>query len=179
MGGPGSGKGTQCAKLIEEFGYAHVSVGDLLRVIVAQKTEVGMQMDEIMKEGKLVPGSIVMGILKNHLTSLLASGKGVLIDGFPRELAQAIDFEKNIGLISTVIYYECSPEAMKVRLLKRGETSGRSDDNEESIGKRLNTFFEQTVPVAEYFEKSGKLVRIRSDQGAPDEVYAATRVLFL
>ena len=177
LGGPGSGKGTQCARMVQDYGVLHVSVGDLLRAEVAAGSDVGKKIDGMMKEGIIVPLEIVLKALKNKLDSL-PKDKLVLIDGFPREMEQAIQFEKTIGQVRGAFFFDCSEKVMEQRLLKRGETSGRADDNAETIRKRFHTFQQQSLPVAGYFEKSGRLFRISSE--APvDDVYANVKKSFL
>lgn len=176
LGGPGSGKGTQCARLVQDFGVLHVSVGDLLRAEVSAASAVGKMIDGMMKEGKIVPLEIVLKALKNKLDSL-DKDKLVLIDGFPREMEQAIQFEKTIGQVRGVFFFDCSEKVMEQRLLKRGETSGRADDNADTIRKRFRTFQEQSLPVLSYFEKSGRLFRVSSESPV-DEVYSAVKKNF-
>lgn len=96
LGGPGSGKGTQCAKIVSEFGLSHVSVGDLLRAEVAKNTSVGSSISELMREGKIVPLNLTLSIVKNSLKQI-DNPKGILLDGFPREMTQAIEFEKQVS----------------------------------------------------------------------------------
>jgi adenylate kinase (isozyme 1 subfamily) len=169
LGGPGSGKGTQCAKIVEKYGYQHLSAGDLLRDEVKSGSEVGKQCEQIMKEGKLVPQEVIIGLLK---AAMIKSGTtDFLIDGFPRALDQAHMFESMIKPCEYVIFFDCPEEVMESRLLKRGETSGRSDDNAETIRKRFKTFVEQSLPVIEHYEKLSKAYKISATQD-PDEVFA-------
>jgi adenylate kinase len=163
--------------LVAEYQVAHISVGDLLREEVASKSEDGQSIDALMKEGKIVPLEVVLKVLNKALEKH-AAAKCILIDGFPREMQQAIEFEKTIGQVKAVFFFECSEELMEKRLLKRGETSGRSDDNAETIKKRFKTFQEQSLPVTEYFEKQGRLVRISSEPPV-DEVYAKVKENFI
>ncbi|XP_065829208.1 adenylate kinase isoenzyme 5-like isoform X2 [Oscarella lobularis] len=172
LGGPGSGKGTQCERIVAKYGLHHFSAGDLLREEVASGSDRGQQLSEIMKEGKLVPMAITISLLESAMLKT-GDGPGFLIDGFPREISQGLEFEKNITDCSMVLCYECSEEVMTQRLLERGKTSGRADDNEETIKKRFHTFRESTMPVLDYYEEKGKLKRIIADKTI-EEVFEET-----
>jgi len=175
LGGPGSGKGTQCAKLVEMFNCAHVSAGDLLRAEVASGSEQGQMVEGMIKRGEIVPGHITINLLRQFLDK--TDKTTVLIDGFPREMQQAVDFETSICPCEFVLFFDCPEEVMRSRLLKRGETSGRVDDNEESIIKRFRTFVNTSMPVIEYFEAKGKVRKISAVPTA-DEVFAEVKKLF-
>lgn len=173
LGGPGCGKGTQCAKLVEDFGFVHLSAGDLLREEQKRPgSEVGELIQNIMKEGKIVPMEITIGLLEKAMIE--HDSNRFIIDGFPRQLDQAFAFEKEVVESSLTIYFECSEEVMLKRLLKRGETSGRVDDNAESIKKRFKTFIETSYPVIEHYMKLGKVKTIPCEDGV-DEVYARVK----
>lgn len=176
LGGPGSGKGTQCARISERFGLSHLSTGDLLRGEVASGSELGKRIESVIKAGDLVTTATVIELLKS---SMLArpEAKGFLVDGFPREIAQAHEFEAGISKCEFVLYFECSEETMEQRLLKRGETSGRADDNAESIRKRFRTFLEVSFPVIQHYEERGLVRKVSSEQ-TPDEVFAEVERLF-
>lgn len=166
LGGPGSGKGTQCARLVEKFGFDHFSAGDLLRAEVASGSEQGKMVGEMIKEGRIVPGEITIALLKAAIDG--SSAPGILIDGFPRQLDQAGAFEKNVSDFEFVLFFDCPEEEMERRLLKRGETSGRTDDNIESIKKRFRTFVETSMPVITYYSAKGKVHRIDATQNVAD-----------
>eukprot|EP00899_Mesostigma_viride_P017523 jgi/Mesvir1/25772/Mv01945-RA.5 len=175
LGGPGSGKGTQCERIVAEFGFHHLSAGDLLREEVASGSETGVMCATLMKEGKLVPMDVTIQLLRK---AMLASPKRkFLIDGFPRALDQADEFEKKVAHCQFVLFFDCPLETMQQRLLKRGETSGRADDNLETIKKRFDTFNESSLPVAHRYEQEGKLRKI-STVPPPDEVYKEVRRAF-
>ncbi|EPZ30970.1 ADK-domain-containing protein [Rozella allomycis CSF55] len=173
LGGPGSGKGTQCEKISNEFGYAHLSTGDLLREQVAQKTSIGLLADSIMKQGKMVPTNLTLQLLSNAMKK--SSSHKMLIDGFPRKIEQAELFAKYIRQCDLVLYYECEPSVLVERLLKRGQSSGRADDNEETIKMRIKTFNDVTFPLVKYFEDQGKLKRINATSATIDEIYEITK----
>lgn len=166
LGGPGSGKGTQCERLVEHFGFDHFSAGDLLRAEVKSGSEQGEMIDGMIKEGKIVPGHITIALLKKAIEGSNASG--ILIDGFPRQLDQAGAFEKDVSDFEFVLFFDCSEEEMEQRLLERGKTSGRNDDNIESIRKRFKTFLETSMPVVSYYEAKGKVHRINANKSIDD-----------
>ncbi|KAI9142578.1 cytosolic adenylate kinase [Paraphysoderma sedebokerense] len=169
LGGPGSGKGTQCARISQEFNLTHLSVGDLLRAEAATGSELAKELDVYLKEGKIVPMETTLKLLRKAIVSSSVSA-GFLIDGFPRQMDQALEFEKEMVPPQLVLYFDCPLETLEARLLKRGETSGRSDDNLDAIRKRFKTFMEQSLPVVEYYEKTGKVAKISSIP-AVEEVY--------
>ncbi|KAJ3021637.1 hypothetical protein HKX48_008118 [Thoreauomyces humboldtii] len=170
LGGPGCGKGTQCSRIAKDYNYTHLSAGDLLRDEVAKGSELGKELDGMMKEGKIVPMQVTIGLLKGAMEKAPADAEGFLIDGFPRQLDQAIAFEEQIRSCKFVLYFECSDELLEKRLLKRGETSGRADDNIATIKKRFRTFVETSMPVIDTYTAKGKCVLISSEPPV-EEVY--------
>ncbi|KAG0015563.1 hypothetical protein BGZ80_009782 [Entomortierella chlamydospora] len=176
LGGPGAGKGTQCENLVRDFGFVHLSAGDLLR---AEQERPGSQYGELIKsyikEGKIVPMEVTIALLEN---AMLASGQTrFLIDGFPRKMDQALKFEEAVVPSAFTLYFECPEEVMLKRLMKRGETSGRADDNIESIKKRFRTFTETSYPVIEHYNKSGKVHTV-SCVDSPEVVYSRVKAIF-
>jgi len=174
LGGPGSGKGTQCAKLVEEFGVVHLSAGDLLRAHVKSGTEDGNMVKAMIAEGKIVPSSVTIGLLKK---AMLESGKTkFLIDGFPRNAENREAFEKEDGIdIHFVLFFDCPEKVMEKRILSRNE--GRSDDNVKTIRKRFKVFIDQSMPVVNHYKGMGKVHWVNSNRD-PEAVYAETRKLF-
>ncbi|XP_071947368.1 adenylate kinase isoenzyme 5-like isoform X2 [Antedon mediterranea] len=170
IGGPGSGKGTQCTKIIEKYGFTHISTGDLLRAEVNSGSVRGKQLTEIMEKGELVPQETVLQLLKESMEANTSSN-AFLIDGYPREVQQGIDFEKEITECQFTLYFDVSDEEMTKRLLKRGETSGRSDDNEETIKKRLAVFHEHTTSVIGYYEEKSKIKKVSACGGTVDDIF--------
>ncbi|CAG8926255.1 unnamed protein product [Penicillium salamii] len=171
LGGPGSGKGTQSANLVSSYGFVHLSAGDLLR---AEQERTGSQygdmIREYIREGKIVPMEVTVALLSNAMADSLASSPPpagtkarFLIDGFPRKLDQAHFFEDTVCPSELVLFLDCPEDVMESRLLKRGETSGRADDNAESIRKRFRTFVETSMPVVEYFRGKDRVVEVRAD----------------
>lgn len=171
VGGPGCGKGTQCDKIVAKYGFTHLSTGDLLRDEVKAGTERGKQLTAIMERGELVPLDVVLGLLRDGMIKKAATSKGFLIDGYPRELDQGKRFEAEVVPVNLVLYFEVADETMKKRLLKRAETSGRVDDNEETIVKRLKTFHQHTQPVIDYYDKQHKVCKIVAE-GSVDEIFS-------
>ncbi|KAH6562334.1 hypothetical protein BASA50_006579 [Batrachochytrium salamandrivorans] len=176
LGGPGAGKGTQCAKLVKEFGYVHLSAGDLLR---EERTRKGSPFGELIntyiKEGLIVPMEITIALL--HAAMKQSGGKRFLVDGFPRKMDQALKFEEMVCQSKLVLYFECPEEEMLKRLLKRGETSGRVDDNLESIKKRFQIFHETSYPVIEHYAALGKVQKVSCLQPV-DKVFQDTKKVF-
>jgi len=171
VGGPGSGKGTQCARMVEKYGLSHLSSGDLLRAELESGSPRAGQLKKIMEAGELVPLEVVLDLIKEAMLKEVAKGsKGFLIDGYPREVKQGQQFESEILECTTVIFFDVSEETMTKRLLGRGATSGRVDDNVETIKKRLETFRKQTQPVVDYYKQKGKLVHIKAE-GSVDDIF--------
>jgi len=170
MGGPGSGKGTQCAKLVERYGMVHLSAGDLLRAEVASGSTLGLEISAIINQGQIVKSETTVALLR----SAMAGKSGpFLIDGFPRSLENLDAFEAEMGPASFMLFLEVSEEEMESRLLKRGATSGRSDDNTEVIVKRFRTFLHDSMPVVDSLRKRD-CVRVVNAAATEGEVF--TRV---
>ncbi|KAG4302786.1 hypothetical protein PCK1_000946 [Pneumocystis canis] len=158
LGGPGSGKGTQCIQLVKDYGFVHLSAGDLLRKEQARPGSIYANMiQQSMQEGQIVPMHVTIALLKHEMLQSVAKGKKrFLIDGFPRKIDQCLAFEKNICPCQFTLDFYCSEQVMMERLLARG----RRDDNIDTIKKRFITHEELTVPVIKYMEQQKKLVRI-------------------
>ncbi|CAG2189837.1 AK [Mytilus edulis] len=171
LGGPGSGKGTQCKKIVEKFGYTHLSTGDLLRAEVASGSAQGKKLTEIMEKGELVPLETVLMLLKDNMIARAPNSRGFLIDGYPREMEQGVRFEDEVRESDFLLYFNVSEETMTSRLLGRAQTSGRVDDNEETIKQRLKTFSENKNAIMEYYSKGNKMEMITAEKSV-DEVFA-------
>ena len=156
--------------MVDRYGYTHISSGDLLRAEVASGSERGNKLNEIMKKGALVPNKVVLNMIKEAMLAQVATSNGFLIDGYPRKVEQGVEFERDIVPCSMCLYIDASDKTMKERLLSRGKSSGRSDDNEATIAERLKTFHKETKPVIGHYEKQGKLKTI-SSEGASDKVF--------
>ena len=176
LGGPGAGKGTQCANIVRDFGFAHLSAGDLLRAHMKSGSKDGNMVAEMIKQGQIVPSEVTVNLL---LGAMKDSGKSTfLIDGFPRNKENRDAWERTAGYdCDFVLFFDCPEEVMEKRLLSRGETSGRTDDNIESIKKRFKTFVESSVPVVDYYRGLSKVREVMSDL-PPEEVYAQTKAHF-
>lgn len=176
FGPPGSGKGTQSEKIVERFGLIHLSTGNLLRQEIAERTPLGMEAKNFMDKGQLVPDEVVIGMIDSCLEKH-ADAKGFLFDGFPRTIAQAEALDKLLSFKKTsickVFSLDVDEEELVKRLMKRGETSGRSDDtNEDVIRKRFAVYKNETEPVAEHYKQQNKLEAIRG-VGTVDEIFDA------
>ncbi|KAL6716272.1 bifunctional uridylate/adenylate kinase [Lecanora helva] len=171
LGGPGAGKGTQCANLVRDYGFTHLSAGDLLRAEQDREgSEFGTMIKEYIREGTIVPMEVTVQLLENAIMDK-NKGKGrFLVDGFPRKMDQAIRFEEAVCPSQFTLFFDCPEDVMTERLINRGKTSGRADDNAESIKKRFKTFVETSMPVVEYFEKQNKVVKIKAIK-SPEEIY--------
>ncbi|CAG8538233.1 3676_t:CDS:2 [Ambispora gerdemannii] len=175
-GGPGSGKGTQSENLVKDFGFIHLSAGDLLRAEQQRPDSLyGELIDKAIKAGEIVPMEITIVLLEQAMRE--SGGKRFLIDGFPRKMDQAIKFEEDVVEAHSVLFFDCPEKVMLERLLERGKTSGRADDNLDSIRKRFITFKQQSYPVVEYYQKQSKVHSI-SCEDSPDTVYQEVKKTF-
>lgn len=170
FGGPGSGKGTQCDKIVAKYGFTHISSGDLLRAEVASGSDRGKQIDDIMKQGALAPLSMILQLIKETMQKDLPTAKGFLLDGYPRNVEQGERFEAEVCKCTNLIYFEVSDDTMKARILKRGQTSGRVDDNADTAVKRIKTFHDESQPV---LDKYKDIVHKISAEDDPDKVFAS------
>ncbi len=175
FGAPGSGKGTQSAFIIEKYGLFHISTGDVLRAQIAQGTELGKVADAYISQGKLIPDELMIDILDNVLSTNAEAANGVIFDGFPRTINQAVALdallEKRGAKLDIVLGLEVDEPELISRLLNRGKTSGRSDDNLETIQKRLDVYNTQTTPLREHYIAQGKYAHILG-VGSVEEIFA-------
>lgn len=180
LGGPGAGKGTQCANLVKDFSFTHLSAGDLLR---AEQDRPGSQYGQLIKDciknGEIVPMEVTVALLENAMSDSIKSHPEskkhrFLVDGFPRKMDQAHKFEEVVCPAKLVLFYDCPESVMEGRLMERGKTSGRADDNAESIRKRFRVFVETSMPVVKHYEGEGKVIKVDATPG-PDEVHKMTR----
>lgn len=174
FGAPGSGKGTQSEFLIKEYGLSHISTGDVLREQIAKQTELGKVAESYISNGKLIPDELMIDILDKVLDSMQDS-KGVIFDGFPRTINQAEALDKLLAKrgssLDIVIGLEVDEDELIKRLINRGKTSGRSDDNLETIQKRLDVYHSQTNPLREHYIKKGKYHAIHG-MGYVNEIFS-------
>ncbi|MEI7718824.1 MAG: adenylate kinase [archaeon] len=158
FGPPGSGKGTQAELLVQNLGLVHISTGNLLREAIAQKTNLGLQVEEIINAGKLAPDELIIGVIKEFLEK--NKDKKILLDGFPRTIPQAqalVELTKKLKISRIkVINLEVDEEELMQRILLRAKTQGRADDNEQTVKERLSVYHRQTKPVLEFFRNAGE-----------------------
>jgi adenylate kinase len=173
MGAPGSGKGTQAALIVKELGLDHISTGDLLRAAVASGSALGQRAKEVMDRGELVSDEIVLGLLEERLANG-DHGAGFILDGFPRNIAQAEALDvllERIGQpVDEALQIDVDEDQVVERIAKRAALEGRSDDTEETVRNRLKVYGEQTAPVVDYYARKGILSRVLGD-GSIEEVF--------
>ena len=174
FGPPGSGKGTQSEKLIAKYGLKHLSTGDLLRNEISRQTTLGKEAQNFMDKGQLVPDEVVIGMISSALDDN-PEARGFLFDGFPRTAAQAKALDKLLKVknapIAVMLALDVSEEELIIRLLKRGQTSGRSDDNNENVIRaRILEYHNKTAVVADYYKKFDKVVMVKGE-GTIDEIF--------
>ncbi|CAG2193538.1 UMP-CMP kinase-like [Mytilus galloprovincialis] len=173
LGGPGAGKGTQCEKIVKEYGYVHLSAGDLLRQERnRQGSQFGEEIQSHIKNGTIVPVEITCSLLRRAMET--SEGKDTfLIDGFPRNQDNLEGWKKamdEISVVKMVLFFNCTEEVCIERCLSRGQTSGRVDDNMDSLKKRIHTYSNSTMPIIEYYRKLNLLKEISAEKSA-DEVF--------
>jgi len=180
LGGPGAGKGTQCARLVRDYHFTHLSAGDLLRSEQDRPgSQYGQLIRDCIKNGDIVPMEVTVQLLENAMAETVAAAPDgrtarFLIDGFPRKMDQATKFEEVVCPARLVLFFDCPEAEMERRLMERGKTSGRADDNAESIRKRFRTFVETSMPVVDYYEKQGRVVKVDATP-PPEEVFKVTQ----
>jgi adenylate kinase len=180
FGAPGSGKGTQSELIISKYGLFHISTGDILRQEIKKQSELGIIAEEYIKTGQLVPDELIIKMLAEVIDSN-PKAKGYIFDGFPRTIAQgkALDqllSEKDTNIAAVLNLFVEEAELL-IRLLKRGEASGRTDDNAEIIQNRLEVYRNQTEPLKEYYKKKGKLFKIKGQNSIEDVFEQIVEVL--
>lgn len=174
FGPPGAGKGTQSEKLIARYGLTHLSTGDLFRKHLGEGTDLGNLAKKYMDEGHLVPDQVVISMVEDKISHSQDS-KGFIFDGFPRTTAQAEALDKMLNnhgmMISGMIALDVPQDILKARILERGKTSNRADDqNEDKINTRIKVYLDETLPVAKYYENQGKFKNING-VGEIEEIF--------
>ncbi len=168
MGPPGSGKGTVCKRLVEDFNYRYICAGDLLREEKASGSSLGKQIASIIDQGNLVPDEMITKIMFREISKPISINQSYLIDGYPRTIKQARDLDRMIN-VTIVIWLDVSDETTIQRNLKRGKTSGRPDDsNVEIIKQRIQNYKRDSLPLKEYY---GEIIIEIDGEGTPGEVY--------
>ncbi|MCC8132168.1 MAG: adenylate kinase [Tannerellaceae bacterium] len=177
FGAPGSGKGTQSERIIQEFGLDHISTGDVLRAEIKGGTELGRIASKYIEKGQLVPDELIIDMLAKVLDSK-ENSKGVIFDGFPRTIPQAKALKKMLNErntdVTVMLNLQVEDEELINRLLERGKVSGRSDDNLETIQSRLKVYHTQTAPLAEYYIQEGKHAAIKG-VGTIEGIFASIK----
>lgn len=174
FGPPGSGKGTQAAKLVEHYGLTHISTGDLFRYEMENDTPLGQKAKAYMAKGQLVPDEVTIGMLRNKVNNV-GETRGFIFDGFPRTVAQAEALDAFLAdkneEITGLVALDVHEEEIVKRILMRGETSGRPDDNDESIiRKRIEVYKNETTPVSDHYRRIGKSHLVQGI-GSIDEIF--------
>jgi len=177
LGAPGSGKGTQATRLKDHLQVPHISTGDLLRAEVAAGSKLGLEAKEIMARGDLVSDAILLGMIEDRL-SRADTANGFILDGYPRNLAQASALDALLGRIGQpidcAVQLDVDNELLVERIAGRAKAEGRADDNPESVRKRLSVYSGQTAPVVDYYRQHGQL-SVVNGVGSLDDVF--TRIL--
>ena len=175
FGAPGSGKGTQSDLLVKKYGFKHISTGDVLRAEIKNGTELGNTAKGFIDNGQLIPDSLMIDILAATYDALCPC-EGVIIDGFPRTIPQAEALKKMLAERNTegagMLELDVPEDMLMERLINRGKTSGRADDNAETIKKRLDVYNGQTAPLIDWYEKEGKRHAVKG-YGSLEEINAA------
>lgn len=179
FGAPGSGKGTQSERLIDEYGLHHISTGELLRRHIAEGTELGTVANKYISQGHLIPDDLMIKVLEDVLDSNPElTSKGVIFDGFPRTIDQAGSLndmlEKRGTKVHAVVGLEVNEDDLIRRMLQRGKESGRADDNIDTIRERLNVYHNQTSPLRDFYIKEGKYHAIDGN-GTVDNVFGSIK----
>ncbi|MBO5382404.1 MAG: adenylate kinase [Bacteroides sp.] len=163
FGAPGSGKGTQSERIVAKYGINHISTGDVLRAEIKNGTELGKIAKGYIDQGQLIPDELIIDILAKTLDSFKDS-KGVIFDGFPRTIPQAEALKKVLAdrgqEVSIMLDLDVPEDELMTRLIKRGQESGRADDNEETIKKRLVVYHSQTAPLIDWYKAEGQYCHI-------------------
>ncbi|MBR1488665.1 MAG: adenylate kinase [Bacteroidales bacterium] len=181
FGPPGAGKGTHAGAIAQKYNLKHISTGELLRAEIAAGTELGRQAKALIDAGSLVPDAVVEGMIESAFDTIKGVD-GFLLDGFPRNLAQAADLDKILEkrgeAVTAVIALMISDETIRTRIKGRAVIEGRADDaNDETITNRIRTYHAQTEPLKEYYKAAGKYYECNGDQGTIEDNRA--RVLAL
>ena len=175
FGAPGSGKGTQSDLMIEKYGFEHISTGDVLRSEIKKGTELGKTAQGMIENGQLIPDDLMISILASVYDSFGTDHKGVIFDGFPRTIPQAEALKAMLNerghKVAAMIELDVPEDELMTRLIKRGQESGRADDNEETIKKRLVVYHSQTMPLIEWYKQEGVHYHI-DGLGELDRIFA-------
>jgi len=173
-GAPGCGKGTQSDLMVKKYMLKHLSTGDLLRSEIAERSELGLEAESYISKGNLVPDKMIFDILSKAIAEQTRNTNGIILDGFPRNVAQAEALEALMASlnkeITVLIDLKVDNQELINRLLIRGETSGRCDDNLETIKKRLEVYENKTAPVSDFYKTKNKYAAVNG-MGTIDEIF--------
>ena len=181
-GAPGSGKGTQSAFIAQKYGVKHLSTGDVLRAEIATGSELGKQIDALISKGNLVPDDMMYGVIENYIANLPKGCKGTIFDGYPRTVAQAESLTKLLkkyNMEAIMIDLLVDEQLLIQRLIERGKTSGRADDNLNTIRHRIAVYHEQTEPIAHYYLHHGNYYAVNGNHGMADVFLQIMRIIEL
>jgi adenylate kinase len=174
LGPQGAGKGTQAKRIAAEYSLPHISTGDMFREAIAAQTALGKQVEPLLSAGRLVPDDVTIALIRERLSGVDAAD-GFVLDGFPRNLAQAEALDEMLGEIGrkldAILFFDLPDDVATERLLKRGSEENRLDDTPEVIAERLRTYHEQTEPIVEHYRVTGRLVPLHADRSI-DEVWS-------
>lgn len=175
FGGPGSGKGTQSAKIIDRYSLYHISTGEVLRDHIARGTDLGKTADAYISKGQLIPDQLMVDILADVLDNSASAKKGVVFDGFPRTIQQAHALDKMLAdrgmKLDGVIGLEVPDQELIDRMIARGKATGRADDNPDTIKSRIDVYHNQTQPLREHYLSQGRYKAI-DGTGDVDEIFS-------
>ena len=174
LGPQGAGKGTQAKRIAAEYSLPHISTGDMFREAIAAQTALGKQVEPLLSAGRLVPDDVTIALIRERLSGVDAAD-GFVLDGFPRNLAQAEALDEMLEEIGrkldAILFFDLPDDVATERLLKRGSEENRLDDTPEVIAERLRTYHEQTEPIVEHYRVTGRLVPLHADRSI-DEVWS-------
>ena len=176
FGAPGSGKGTQSAKIIDQFGLYHISTGEVLRDHISRGTELGKTAEGYISKGELIPDDLIVDLIAHVIDNEAKDAKGVVYDGFPRTIPQAEAFKEMLeargSKVDAVVGLEVPEDELVERMINRGKETGRADDNPQTISNRLKVYHSQTQPLRDYYMKRGKYHAIPGS-GSVDDIFGA------
>ena len=179
-GAPGSGKGTQSAFIAQKYGVQHLSTGDVLRAEIATGSDLGKQIDGLISKGNLVPDDMMYGVIENYIASLPDDCKGTIFDGYPRTVAQAESLTKLLEKYhkeAIMIDLLVDEQLLIQRLLERGKSSGRADDNLNTIRHRIAVYHQQTEPIAHYYLHHGNYCPVNGNHNMADVFLQIMRII--
>jgi adenylate kinase len=180
FGAPGSGKGTQSALIVKEYGLQHLSTGEVLRAEIAKGTELGKEIDALISAGNLVPDDMMNGVIENYIASLPKHCKGTIFDGYPRTVAQAVALTsllKKYNMDAIMIDLMVDEQLLIQRLIERGKISGRADDNLNTIRHRIAVYHDQTEPIAHYYLRHGNYFAVNGNYDLEDVFLQIKRII--